>query len=70
MIKNKMKKIIQKIKIFELINNGINVAFINVNDIQKTQGGVICSIAIYDDDFSNKSIYSGIAYPQKLFINL
>jgi len=65
-----MKKIIQKIKDFELINNGIDEAFIDVFDIEKTSEGVLCSISIYDDDFLSRSIYKGVVYPQKLFINL
>lgn len=65
-----MKKIIQKIKDFEMINNGIGEAFIDVFDIKKTTEGVVCSISVYDDDFSSKSIYKSVVYPQKLFINL
>lgn len=65
-----MKKIIQKIKDFEMINNGIDEAFIDVFDIKKTTEGVVCSISVYDDDFSSKSIYKSVIYSQKLFINL
>ncbi len=64
-----MEKIIQKIKDFEQINNGIDQAFIDISDIKKVPEGIACTISVYNDD-SNKSIYSGVVYPQKLFTNL
>lgn len=67
---NNLKIIIQKIKDFEMINNGVSEAVIDVSDVKKTEKGVVCTIAVYDDDFSSKNIYSGVIYPQNLFKNL
>lgn len=67
---DKIKKITQTIKDFELINNGINKALIDISDLKIIAGTVICTVAVYDDDFLTKNIYSGVVYPQNLFKNL
>lgn len=62
--------IIQKIKDFELINNGIGEALIDVSDVKIMTKEVICTVTVYGDDFSNQNIYSNVAYPQNLFENI
>lgn len=67
---NNLKMIIQKIKDFELINNGISDALVDLSDVKIAAKEVICTITVYDDDFSSKNVYSGVVYPQNLFKNL
>lgn len=56
--------IIQKIKDFELINNAVDQAFIDITILKVTTKKVICNVTIYDDDFSSKSIFTDVVYPQ------
>lgn len=55
-----------QIKKFERIYNGIEESLIDVVKIRKVKGGFLCSITIYDDDFSSKTVYQNILYPLKI----
>lgn len=60
------KTISSQIKKFEKIYNGIEEALIDVVKIRKVKDGFLCSIAIYDDDFSSKAVYQDVLYPLKI----
>lgn len=55
-----------QIKKFERIYNGIEEALIDVAKIRKVKGGFHCSITIYDDDFSSKTVCQDVFYPLKI----
>ena len=55
-----------QIKKFERIYNGIEEALIDVAKIKKVKGGFLCTITIYNDDFSSKTVYQNILYPLKI----
>ena len=63
-------KISQKIKYFELINSGIDEALIDVSNIKLGSKNLVCTIAVYEDDFSSKAIYKEVAYPRSLLKNI
>ena len=52
-----------QIRKFEKIYNGLEEALIDVTNIRKVKGGFLCSITVYDDDFSNKAVYQNVLYP-------
>ena len=57
------EKISLQVKKFEQIYNGIEDAFIDVIKIKKVKSGFLCTITIYEDDFSSKALYRDIFYP-------
>lgn len=66
---DQINKIIQKIKDFELINNGISEAFIDVFGVKIKGNKIVCNISVYDDDFLVKNVYKNIVYPKSFTIN-
>ena len=62
-----LETISSQIKRFERIYNGIEDAFIDVAKIKKAKSGFLCTIMVYSDDFSGKTVYQDIFYPLKIF---
>lgn len=60
------EKISSQIKKFEQAYNGIEDAFIDVIKIKKIKSGFLCTITIYEDDFSSMTVYRDIFYPLKI----
>lgn len=61
------EKIISQIRQFEEKYNGIEEALVDVADVRKIQCGFLCSLTVYEDDFSSKTIYKNVLYPRELF---
>jgi len=61
------EKISSQIKEFEQIYNGIEDAFIDVIKIKEVKSGFLCTITVYEDDFSSKTVYKNIFYPLNIF---
>lgn len=57
------EKTSSQIKKFEQIFNGIEDAFIDVIKIKEVKSGFLCTITIYEDDFSSETLYREIFYP-------
>ena len=64
------KEISFKIMDFEKIRNGIDPAFLKVSNIRKTKNKVSCTLTVYEEDFSSKTIYKDASYPSSVLATL
>lgn len=56
------EKISSQIKTFERIHNGIEESLIEVAEIRRIYNKIFCTITVYDDDFSSKTVYQDVLY--------